>query len=299
VPNLRSALGEVCCPRGNMVHLIYANLLAFTFSLGTRMLLVFGTFILGFAIEQVAKVQPGNRRGVVFNCTCAVIYQALDMTFGAAVYLFVGGVMQKIPFLGFFWHLQVYGLWSLLFVAAFSITVSDFFYYWLHRLQHSSKWLWAEHELHHSEQHMNVTTAWRHHWLEGSLYMIFINVPMALLFSLPIEAAMLVNIMSKVVVSFAHLNSPIAFGWFTRVLCSPQSHRIHHSKSPEHIDKTFAVIFPIWDVIFGTYHHPAKNEWPETGLASGKTVASVPEAVVLPFLIWHGMIAEKLRLRRA
>jgi len=92
---------------------------------------------------------------------------------------------------------------------------------------------------------------------------------------------------------FVHLNSRIRFGWMNYLFACPQSHRVHHSKEPQHIDKNFAVTFALWDVIFGTFYYPAADEWPSTGLVSGRKVSSIPEAVVMPFQTWVGMIAER------
>jgi hypothetical protein len=92
---------------------------------------------------------------------------------------------------------------------------------------------------------------------------------------------------------FVHLNYPMRFGWFTRVLSSPQSHRIHHSTLPEHMNKNFATILPLWDILFGTYHHPKQDEWPNTGV-DGVTVNSLWQAIVLPFVSWGKMLREVL-----
>jgi sterol desaturase/sphingolipid hydroxylase (fatty acid hydroxylase superfamily) len=43
-------------------------------------------------------------------------------------------------------------------------------------------------------------------------------------------------------------------------------HRIHHAVDPTFHNKNFADALPIFDIIFGTYHRPAKDEFPGTGL---------------------------------
>jgi sterol desaturase/sphingolipid hydroxylase (fatty acid hydroxylase superfamily) len=54
--------------------------------------------------------------------------------------------------------------------------------------------------------------------------------------------------------------------WLDRVLVTPQVHRIHHSIDPVHHNRNFADALPIFDIVFGTYHRPAKEEFPPTGL---------------------------------
>jgi sterol desaturase/sphingolipid hydroxylase (fatty acid hydroxylase superfamily) len=91
---------------------------------------------------------------------------------------------------------------------------------------------------------------------------------------------------------FIHLNSRIRFGASGRIFACPQTHRVHHSIEPRHYDQNFAAVFSLWDSLFGTYYHPAKDEWPETGVV-GRTVSSVPQAIVLPFITWAGMLRRR------
>ncbi len=44
---------------------------------------------------------------------------------------------------------------------------------------------------------------------------------------------------------------------------------MHHSCHPDHIDKNFAFMFPIWDVIFKTYHMPQDNRDVKFGIGDG------------------------------
>lgn len=74
------------------------------------------------------------------------------------------------------------GAFEVFALSLLALAANDFLYYWFHRLQHSSKWLWAEHELHHSDEHMSVTTSLRHHWLEPVLQPIFVVTPVLLIF---------------------------------------------------------------------------------------------------------------------
>jgi sterol desaturase/sphingolipid hydroxylase (fatty acid hydroxylase superfamily) len=65
-------------------------------------------------------------------------------------------------------------------------------------------------------------------------------------------------------------------------------HRIHHSREPQHRDRNLAFIFPLWDVLFGTYYHPHPTEYPATGLASGERLATPLQAIAWPFFRWSG-----------
>ena len=46
------------------------------------------------------------------------------------------------------------------------------------------------------------------------------------------------------------------------VIATPVFHRWHHSKDPAAIDKNFAGLLPLWDILFGTYYMP-KDRLPQ------------------------------------
>lgn len=89
-----------------------------------------------------------------------------------------------------------------------------------------------------------------------------------------------------------HSNVRIGFGRFGWLVGNPQNHRIHHSRLPEHTDKNFAQLFPLWDVIFGTYHWPRGDEYPPTGLSDGEHINTVGKSLIYPFLSWKKMLGK-------
>ncbi len=91
---------------------------------------------------------------------------------------------------------------------------------------------------------------------------------------------------------FSHANINLGFGPFWWLLVSPNYHRVHHSLTTEHIDKNFVIWFPIWDIIFGTACIPKWRECPATGVR-GISVGTLPQAFLLPFKGWLGMIVQR------
>lgn len=176
-------------------------------------------------------------------------------------------------------NMQVLGLWldepkSLPYQpSAFAIVVMtmlwlliyDFFYYWFHRLQHT-RLLWWQHKLHHADHHFSVATAWRVHWLDESLRVFLILLPMGLLLEVTLLQAMWMAYITAQFVFFAHANLRLSMGLLTPLFVGPQYHRIHHSIRPEHRDRNFAGTFPVWDILFGTYYRPKSWEFPQTGV---------------------------------
>ena len=146
-----------------------------------------------------------------------------------------------------------------------SLLVFDFFYYWYHRSEHKYPWLWAIHKLHHLDPGINVSTNLRHHWLEDVGRIPMITIPMAILFNLSPRVGGAIGFAFSAWTYFIHANLKLNLGWLSWLIEGPQVHRIHHSKLLQHYDRNFAAFFPIWDVVFGTYHHPRRGEYPPDG----------------------------------
>ena len=165
--------------------------------------------------------------------------------------------------------------------------VGDFFFYWYHRWTHVNQFLWQHHKMHHTDTELEAISTARQNWMEAVFNALFIAVPMIVLFkadglsqwdkglAIGLAAGFLENVLT-----LSHMNVRWHVGWLSRIWCAPQVHRIHHSLEPRHIDKNFAFQFPMWDVIFGTYYHPGKDEFPATGVAGEKGFASFWEAQI-------------------
>ncbi len=208
-----------------MTHFALAHVDHFFRGLAWRVAAVLAVYVIGFIVESDGRIDDApNRKGMLLNIGHVLVFHGADLSIGVMTGYYLTLLVDKIPF--YKAPIQFRGgAFEVFALTCFAIATHDFFYYWLHRLQHSSKWLWAEHELHHSDEHVNVTTSWRHHWLETVLQPLFILPPVLLLFHPIVGTVIWVILLSKLMVFFVHLNSPIRFGWFNRVLSSPQSHR--------------------------------------------------------------------------
>jgi sterol desaturase/sphingolipid hydroxylase (fatty acid hydroxylase superfamily) len=178
----------------------------------------------------------------------------------------------------------------------------DLWYYWFHRIQHTTA-LWPQHAIHHSEPHLNAATAFRHHLLENLVKVPLVDIPLMFIF---VEAVWghrgwFTEVATGFVTYlgvFAHSNLRIGFGPLSWVLVSPQTHRIHHSVKARHWNRNFAAYFPVIDVVFGTYYHPRRNEYPDTGIPGvGYQLNSLPAALAHPFREWAAMARDR-RARR-
>jgi sterol desaturase/sphingolipid hydroxylase (fatty acid hydroxylase superfamily) len=222
------------------------------------------------------------------NLRYSAVYCTSIFLLSPTVFLAVSAIANRIG-LGFIDLTPVLGgdglAWQFAF-GALNLLVVDFFYYWMHRAQHTNGWLWEQHKVHHSEESLNVTTATRHSWTEFILQAFAISLPIMILFKLPAVTVTAIGILYGAWGFFIHSNLALHLGGAARVIVGPQGHRIHHSRLAEHADKNFAAYFPLWDQLFGTYWHPCVNEFPPTGLASGEKFETVSAMAVAPFFGW-------------
>ena len=72
------------------------------------------------------------------------------------------------------------------------------------------------------------------------------------------------------------------------MLNAPAYHRRHHSAEPAHYDSNFAALFPIFDVLAGSYHRP--DGYPATGIPDRP--ASAREVLLWPLLFHRRQKAE-------
>ncbi|MBL8511049.1 MAG: sterol desaturase family protein [Betaproteobacteria bacterium] len=136
------------------------------------------------------------------------------------------------------------------------MAVLDFAGYWLHRAQHTFGWWWALHSLHHSQQQMHFWSDDRNHLLD-SLILDAIFALLALVIGVPPGQFAASVVIMRCLQSLAHANLRMSFGRIgERLLVSPRFHRIHHAiglgHEGVHQGCNFAVLLPVWDVLFGT-----------------------------------------------
>lgn len=127
----------------------------------------------------------------------------------------------------------------------------DLLYYWNHRFMHESRYMWALHEVHHSSERYNLSTALRQ------------PVADALGTSIPYGALCLLGISPELVATARSINLIYQFwvhteaidriGQAEHVLNSPSHHRVHHGSNRQYLDRNHGGILIVWDRLFGTF----------------------------------------------
>ena len=127
--------------------------------------------------------------------------------------------------------------------------------YTAHLVEHKVKPLWMVHLVHHSDHHVDTTTANRHHPLESLIRYTFTLIGVFLV-GAPVGIIMLYQSMSVVLSQFNHANISLprkldkALSW---IIVSPDMHKVHHHHVLPYTDSNYGNIFSIWDRLFGTY----------------------------------------------
>jgi sterol desaturase/sphingolipid hydroxylase (fatty acid hydroxylase superfamily) len=140
--------------------------------------------------------------------------------------------------------------------------LTDLVQYWVHRAFHRVPWLWNFHAVHHSAETMDWLASSRMHLMEVVVLRGLTVIPMYVLgFT---EAALYAYLIFVYLLSAAvHSNVRINFGFLEPLFVTPRFHHWHHGIEHEAIDVNFAVHFPLFDKLFGTYHLPADGRWPD------------------------------------
>ena len=142
----------------------------------------------------------------------------------------------------------------------------DLSYYWMHRMHHEIKILWATHSVHHHGEDYNLATALRQ-TSTGWLWKWIFYMPMIML-GVPVEVFIAVAGVNLVYQFWVHTEHIGHLGFLEKIFITPMNHRIHHAKNKEYIDANYGGVFILWDRMFGTYTPQRSDLEPVYGTAT-------------------------------
>ena len=178
--------------------------------------------------------------------------------------------------------------WPMWLQVLIGIVVLDFSVGYLsHRTMHMWSPMWRFHQVHHSDDFVDVTTTYRTHPVETLWRFLFAIVPVWLL-GLPAQAVVIQRLLQATNGVIGHANIRL---WapldrmLSLVLVTPNVHKIHHSRQISETNSNYANILTIYDRLLGTYTPSARAESVVYGLADAERLAAaeLPGLLVLPF----------------
>ncbi|OUS39348.1 sterol desaturase ['Osedax' symbiont bacterium Rs2_46_30_T18] len=207
------------------------------------MLFLINVGLSGFEIVIDLLTKKQRRwKDTLANCLIFVSHQLVEKTAYASL-----GFVALLPFyLITPWHIPM-TMWTWL----IALLVADFTYYWMHRLEHQHRILWASHSVHHSSKDYNLTVGFRLSLIEGLFEWIFL-VPMILLGFNPFQAIVALVLIAQYQ-HWIHTEHIGKLGWLDEVFNTPSVHRVHHGSNNQYLDKNYGGILMLWDKMFGTF----------------------------------------------
>jgi sterol desaturase/sphingolipid hydroxylase (fatty acid hydroxylase superfamily) len=186
-----------------------------------------------------------------------------------------------------------------------AIVVADFTAFYVHYLQHKIPLLWQFHKVHHSAEVMHPLSNFREHPIDNLVYSLTIGATYGFVLALAAHTIGYLpdtwSLLGVPVLMFLFnitgynlRHSHIWLRWpgrWSMIFPSPAHHQVHHSCHPDHLDKNFAFLFPVWDVLFDCYVMPEDNRDVKFGVTEkdrGKDLDSCLKMYFLPFRdAWH------------
>jgi sterol desaturase/sphingolipid hydroxylase (fatty acid hydroxylase superfamily) len=150
--------------------------------------------------------------------------------------------------------------------APLILILGDFIGYWMHRAFHGGR-LWGFHAVHHSSVDLDWLSAVRLHPVNDALMRIAGTLPVLSLGFAPVAVAGIAPMLTLMAI-LVHANLDWDWGPLRAVVVSPRFHRWHHTDEATARDTNFAGLFPVWDILFGTYHMPRDRVPQHFGSAS-------------------------------
>ncbi len=269
--------GRACCVEvwghaealgGSVLSLLPAKLQPMV-AKGASVFLSPWLYLLMAVVFLAEKVIPADRGQRVFSVGMVQDFAGWFVIGGVVRVVLVGAMVAGLyafcdRFLSGL-RIDAVAAWPTVVVSLLAVLAGDLLNWLHHYIRHKVAVLWLFHTIHHSQEQMNMFTDLRVHIVEYAVAKPITILPLFVL-GLDVQLAFWLTLILESYTRTYHGNLRTNFGPLRYLLVTPQSHRIHHSALPRHMDKNFGVIFSFWDRLFGT-QWPGHDEYPPTGIA--------------------------------
>ncbi|MFG6447584.1 sterol desaturase family protein [Roseateles sp. BYS180W] len=175
---------------------------------------------------------------------------------GFVFFLLGGAIVNSLPLLWRDWVAQHrlidLSAWGTAGGAVVAIVLSNLLDWCRHRLQHAVPWLWRFHQMHHSAERLDVSTAFYFHPIDTIGYTVVATFLSAYLLGVTAEAAILTGyfLFASTIFTHANIRTP---HWLGYIVARPESHAVHHQRG---IHRYNYSSLPLWDMAFGCFKNP-------------------------------------------
>ena len=131
-----------------------------------------------------------------------------------------------------------------------------------HFLMHKVPVLWRIHRVHHLDTDLDVSSTVRFHPIEF-IISLCIGIPCVVIVGFSPWMLVLYELFDVCVTLWTHSNLRLPAGVdriLHYVITTPNLHRIHHSTWQPETDSNFSAVFPVWDIIFGTFRPTPRTD---------------------------------------
>jgi sterol desaturase/sphingolipid hydroxylase (fatty acid hydroxylase superfamily) len=214
-------------------------------------LAIYAVFIVGeLVLSSIKRKQTYHIKDTATSIWFAVLGGSFDVLMRGSCFLVLDFFNQHAIYSANLLNLYPIWAWVVVFIA------QDFFFYWLHRSEHSIRLLWAVHSNHHSSEYFNFTVALRSSIFQP-FYRFWFYIPIALL-GFDGLTIMFVYAINQIYQFFLHTEFGGQFNQWGKVFVTPSHHRVHHANNDIYLDKNMGQVLIIWDKLFGTFQAELK-----------------------------------------
>jgi len=134
-----------------------------------------------------------------------------------------------------------------------ALVLLDCWMYLWHRANHMIPFLWRFHRMHHSDRHMDVTTATRFH-LGEHVGASLLRLGLIPLLGLEVWNLVVYDTLVIAVTQFHHADISIGRWdrWLRWLIVTPYMHKVHHSDWRPETDSNYSTVLSIWDRLAGS-----------------------------------------------
>lgn len=142
--------------------------------------------------------------------------------------------------------------WPVTLVAGL-VLLDAWMYVW-HRANHVGPGLWRFHRMHHSDEHMDVTTATRFHLGELAMSAI-LRLGLIPLLGLQLWHLVMYDLLQLALVQFHHADISLERWdrWLRWLIVTPDMHKVHHSRVVTELGSNYSVVLSVWDRLAQTF----------------------------------------------